>query len=159
MNSTLTDHGEPVRVESAVVTGSFLETLGITPRLGRGFLAEECQKNGPDAIILTDQFWKERFQADPGIVGKSITINNKSWPVVGILPELFEFSSVFTPGARAVDFLRPFKDAPGYDNWGNMMAVVGRLKTGVTITTAQAELEVLNTQLQAVTRREESLER
>jgi predicted permease len=148
MNSTLTDHGEPVRVESAVVTGSFLETLGIAPRLGRGFLAEECQKNGPNAIILTDRFWKERFQADPGIVGKSITLNNKSWPVVGILPERFEFSSVFTPGARAVDFLRPFKDTPGYDNWGNMMAVVGRLKTGVSINAAQAELEVLNKQLQ-----------
>ena len=145
---TLTDRGEPKRLEGALVTGSFLDTLGVPPGLGRGFLAEECQRNGPLALMLTDRFWRERFQADDGIVGKSLTINHQSWTVVGVLPAAFDFSSTFTPGARPVDFLCPLRDVPGYENWGNMMAVVGRLKPGVTVAAAQAELDVLNAQLQ-----------
>ena len=149
MTYTMVENGEPVRVEGAVVTEHFLDTLGVTLRLGRGFLAEECQANGSRAIILTERFWKERFQADPGIVGKSVTINSTSWAVVGILPASFDFSSLFTPGARAVDFLRAFQDKPNYDNMGNLMAVIGRLKPGVTIAAAQAELDVSNQQLRA----------
>ncbi len=145
---TLTGRGEPKRLEGALVTGSFLATLGAAPGLGRGFLAEECQRNGPLAIILTDRFWRGQFQADAGIVGKYLTINNKSWTVVGVLPPSFDFSSTFIPGARSVDFLCPLRDVPGYENWGNMMAVVGRLKSGVTVAAAQAELDVLNAQLQ-----------
>jgi predicted permease len=147
INYTMIERGEPVRVEGAVVTEHFLETLGVTLQLGRGFLAEECQTKGPRAIILTERFWKDRFQADAGIVGKPVTMNNVSWSVVGILPASFDFSSVFTPGARAVDFLRAFQDTPRYDNFGNLMAVVGRLKPGVTIASAQAELDVSNQHL------------
>jgi putative ABC transport system permease protein len=147
INYTMIEHGEPVRVEGALVTEHFLETLGVTLRLGRGFLPEECHSNGSRAIILTERFWKDRFHADASIVGKSVTINNVSSSVVGILPASFDFSSVFTPGARAVDFLRAFQDTPRYDNFGNMMAVVGRLKPGVTVAAAQAELDVSNQHL------------
>lgn len=147
MNNTLTGAGEPTRVETVMVTQSFLEVLGVTPRLGRGFRAEECQRNGPRSVILTDRFWRQRFGADPGLVGRSIVINNEPWTVVGILPAAFDFSSCFTPGARAVDYLRPYPDTPGHDNWGNMMAVVGRLKSGVSMGQAQAELDQLNRQL------------
>jgi predicted permease len=119
------------------------------PQLGRSFVAEECQRNGPRAIILTHRFWKDRFESDPHIVGKSVTLNNKAWPVVGVLPASFDFSCAFTPGATAVDFLHPYQDTPGFDNWGNMMAVVGRLKPDVSVAAAQAGLDLLNQQLQA----------
>ena len=149
MSYTLSIHGEPSRVAGALITGGFLETVGVMPQLGRSFVAEECQRNGPRAILLTHRFWKDRFESDPHIVGKSVTLNNLAWPVVGVLPASFDFSCAFTPGASAVDFLHPYQDTPGYDNWGNMMAVVGRLKPDVSVAAAQMDLELLNQQLRA----------
>ena len=149
MSYTLSIHGEPCRVAGALITGGFLETLGVMPQLGRGFIAEECQRNGPRAILLTHRFWRDRFESDAHIVGKSVTLNNMAWPVVGVLPASFDFSCAFTPGAGAVDFLHPYQDTPRYDNWGNMMAVVGRLKPDVSVPAAQAGLDLLNQQLQA----------
>jgi predicted permease len=148
IDSTLTGSGEPTRLQSVVVTGNFLEVLGVRPSRGRGFLDEECQSDGPKAVILTDSFWRRRFHADPGIIGRPITINNVSWTVVGILPAFFDFSSIFSPGSRVVDFLRPASEiTETKDSAGNIMAVIGRLKPGVTVPVAQAEFDVLNQQL------------
>ena len=148
LSGTLTGSGEPARLETLAVTGSFLNVLGVAPRLGRNFTDEECQRNGPRAIILTDSFWRRRCQADPAIIGRPLTINNQSWTVAGVLPSSFEFSSVFSPGARAVDFLRPFPYIND-DVSGNWMSVIGRLKPGVTIAAAQKELDLLNQRLQS----------
>ncbi len=146
---TLTDEGEPTRLKCAVVTGNFLKALGLGLGLGRGFTDEECRRNGPRAVILTDPFWKRRFHADAGIVGRSITINNLSWTVVGVLPASFDFSSIFAVGSQPLDFLRPHPDnVPGYDNMGSLMAVIGRLKPGITLAQAQSEFTVLNQQLE-----------
>jgi putative ABC transport system permease protein len=146
---TMNGNGEPARLKCGFVTGNFLEVLGVQPELGRGFVSEECQKNGPRAIILTDLFWRRQFHAEREIVGESIVINNLSWTVVGVLPATFDFSSIFAPGSQAVDFLRPHLEVAGYDNWGNMMAVIGRLKSGVTMSQAQTEFNVLSRQLQS----------
>jgi len=146
---TLNGNGEPARLKCGFVTGNFLEVLGVQPQLGRGFIAEECQKNGPRAIILSDFFWKRRFHADKEIVGRPILINNLSWTVIGVLPASFDFSSIFAPGSQAVDFLQPHLEVPGYDNWGNLMAVIGRLKSGITVSQAQTEFTVLSRQLQS----------
>jgi predicted permease len=147
MSYTVSIQGEFSRVAGALVTGNFLETLGVIPRLGRSFVTEECQRNGPRAIILTHRFWHDRLEADTNIVGKSVTLNNMAWSVVGVLPASFDFSRAFMPGASAVDFLHPYQDTPRYDNWGNMMAVVGRLNPGVSVAAAQARLDLLNQQL------------
>jgi predicted permease len=150
IDSTLTGNGEPARLHSVVVTGDFLRVLGVKPQLGRGFTDEECQHDGPKAVLLTDTFWRRRFQADRSIIGRAIDINGGRWSVVGILPSSFDFSSIFAPGAEAVDFLRP---APNItetkDTAGNIMAVVGRLRNGVTVARAQNELDLLNRQLQS----------
>jgi len=144
---TLSGNGEPARLNCAFVTGDFLEVLGVQPQLGRGFVSEERKPNGPKAVILTDQFWRHQFHADPGIIGRPVIINNLSWTMVGVLPGSFDFSSIFTPGSPRVDFLRPHQEAPGYDNFGNIMAVIGRLKPGTTVSQAQAEFTVLNQQI------------
>ena len=81
--------GEKIRVEGVWVDREFLKVLGISPRLGRNFLAED----GNQAMILTDNFWKRQFQADPTIVGKAITLSGRSWTVVGVLPPAFDFTS------------------------------------------------------------------
>ena len=150
VDSILTGNGESVRLRSVVVTGNFLEVLGVQPQLGRGFVDEECQADGPKAVLLTDRFWKQRFQADPSILGRAININNSPWTVVGILPASFEFSSMFSPGSESVDFLRPAAPVTeSKDTAGNIMAVIGRLKPGVNLSRAQNEFELLNQQLRS----------
>ena len=147
MNYTLTGRGEPTRLQALSVTGDFLQVLGVRLQRGRNFVEAECQRNAPGAMILTDRCWKRQFRADPDIVGRSVTINEAPWMVVGILPADFDFSSVFTPGAKEVDFLKPFPEI-GSERWANFWTVIGRLKPSVTLPQAQTELNLLNDQLQ-----------
>ncbi len=145
---TLTSDGEPARLQAVGVSESFLATLGIQPQLGRGFTAEECQPNGPRAVLLTDSFWKRRFQGNPGIVGRSITVNNSAREVVGILPPSFDFSSIFSPASK-VDMLVPYAMSNDNDRSGNTLAVIGRLKPEATLRQAQAEFDLLNQQIKS----------
>lgn len=139
----LTVNGESIRVEGTFIDRKFLKVLGVSPCLGRDFLEED----GHDALILTDRFWRRQFQADPTLIGKPITISGRPWTVVGVLPPAFDFSSIFMPGSRDVDFLRP---SPKFgDLSDNSHAVIGRLKPGVTIQQAQMEFDVLNQQLRS----------
>lgn len=135
-------NGESSRVEGTWVDRQFLKVLGVSPRLGRDFLEED----GQNAVMLTDRFWKQKFLADPTIIGRSITINGRPWSVVGVLPPDFDFPSVFMPGVK-VDFLRP--SLPFGDQSDNSHAVIGRLKQGVTIQRAQLEFDAINQQLRA----------
>jgi len=146
LNYTLTGDGEPQHLVGVGVAPDFLEVLGIPLQLGRNFNEEEGVWNGPPAIVLTHSFWQRRFGADPNIVGSSVTLNAAPTTVIGVLPPWFDFASVFTPGAR-IDFLTPFPICDETDQWGNTLAVIGRLRPGATIPQAQADLDAVNTQL------------
>lgn len=135
----VTGRGDPERPIGVEITGNFLSMLGVRPVLGRGFLPEECVRHGRGAVILGNAYWKHRFAADPTIVGQSLTINGESMAVVGVLPPSFDFSSVFTPGTKVDLFVPRYIDKDS-DNHGNELSIVGRLKPGTTIGTAQAEL-------------------
>ncbi len=108
---TLTGDGEPERLVGAGVADDFLDVLGVRPLLGRDFTPEEGVWDGPRAVMLTHGFWVRRFAADPGIVGRAITLNDEPWTVVGVLPASFDFSSIFSPGV-SVDFLLPWPVSP-----------------------------------------------
>lgn len=138
--------GDPERLVGVGVAQNFLDFVGVHPELGRNFDTAESQWNGTPAVILTHGLWERRFGADPGIVGRSITLNNKSTTIVGVLPATFDFSTVFTPGSR-VDMLVPFPISNETDRWGNTLAVIGRLKPGVSISQAQADFDVMNDQI------------
>lgn len=145
----MTGTGEPERVTSIPVTQNFFPLLGVQPAFGRLFSAEECQGrfSAPPAVVLSHNFWRVRFASDPNIVGRKLTLNSTPAIVVGVLPASFDFGSVFSPGAPADVFVPwPLKDKtkPG----GNTMRILGRLKPGVTIQAAQAELTALAKQLQ-----------
>ncbi|MFC1499928.1 ABC transporter permease [Candidatus Zixiibacteriota bacterium] len=143
----LSGEGDPKHVTGVAVVRDFLEVLDIPLQLGRNFAEEEAQDfNVVSAVILTHDFWQRQYSGDPGIVGRSITINESPASVVGVLPDWFDYGSVFTPGTR-VDFLTPFPVNDQTDGWGNTIFVIGRLKPGVSITAAQAELDAINTQL------------
>ncbi|MCB1018972.1 MAG: ABC transporter permease, partial [Acidobacteria bacterium] len=143
---TLTGKGEPERLVGVEVTETFLPTLGVEPMLGRTFTHEECLYNGPAAILLTHRFWRQRFDADKSIVGQALTLNDSPMTIVGVLPESFDFASFFAPGAR-IDFLGAFPVSDETDRWGNTLAVVGRLKPGVSAAQAQSELDLINERL------------
>jgi putative ABC transport system permease protein len=97
-------------------------------------------------VILTHGLWERRFGSNPNIVGQSVTLNDKATTIVGVLPAAFDFSTVFTPGSR-VDMLTPFPITPETDRYGNTLAVIGRLKPGVSVRQAQAEFDVMNEQI------------
>ena len=104
----LTGNGEPERLTSLPVTQNFFALLGVQPALGRSFTAEECQGTyaAPPALLLTYNFWRRRFASDPNILGRHLTLNNHPATVVGVLPESFDFGSVFAPGA-SIDIVIP----------------------------------------------------
>ncbi len=145
---TLTSDGDPVRLQGVGVSQTFLHTLGVQPALGREFTAEECQWNGPKAVLLTDRFWRGRFAMSRDIIGRAVTLNNEPFTVVGVLPPSFDFTSIFSPASK-VDLVVPFPTTDETDRWGNTLAVIGRLKPGVTVQKAQAEFNVLNQQIQS----------
>ncbi|MCP5116871.1 MAG: FtsX-like permease family protein, partial [bacterium] len=145
---TLTGMGESERLVGVGVTETFLGTLGVQPMLGRDFVAEECVWNGRPAALLTHGAWERRFGADTGIVGETLTLNDQPVTVVGVLPPSFDFASFFSPSSR-IDFLQPFPVSDETDRWGNTLAVIGRLKPGVSMGAAQAELDLINERLQA----------
>jgi predicted permease len=132
-----TGSGEPEQVPGEYVSASLFPVLGVTPFLGRSFLPEEDRQGAACMVMLTYGFWKQRFAADPKILGKALTLNAMSCAVVGVLPSDFRFSEkarVYLPIEQynSVE-LRTREDHPGLN-------VIGRLKPAGTIETAQAEI-------------------
>lgn len=143
----LTGHGEPLPVFGVQVAGNFFQSLGVQPVLGRLFRHEECQKGGRPVALLSYPFWKSQFGGNPDILGRSITLNEQAVTVIGVMPDTFDFGSVFSPGLKVDFFVPAIMDF--WRTWGNTLAVVGRLNPGVTIAQAQAESNILFPQLRA----------
>jgi predicted permease len=134
--------GEPERLTSVPVSQNFFQLLGVQPQFGRFFTADECKFNGPHVVLLSYGLWQRRFASDPGIVGRTLTLDDQPSTVVGVLPASFDFAAIFAPGSR-IDLFSPFPLTPETNRWGNTLAVVGRLKPDATAQSAQAEFTVL----------------
>jgi predicted permease len=149
----LTGRGDPLPVVGVQVAENFFPMLGVKPVAGRLFTAEECRKGARAAALLSHQFWERQFGGDPSIVGRAVTIDASpadiTGPVtiVGVLPASFDFGSVFSPGMQVDFFVPAYMDF--WRTWGNTLAVVGRLKPGVSLAQAQAESDLLFPQLKA----------
>ncbi|HTV56414.1 MAG TPA: ABC transporter permease, partial [Terriglobia bacterium] len=144
-NYTLTGRGEPVPATGIYVTRTFFQTLGVQPSVGRLFTPEDTRKGSHPVALLANAYWKRRFTADPGVVGKTIDLNGQAVTVVGVLPPRFDFGAVFSPGEK-VDLFTPYI----LDDWrddGNDLTMIGRLKTGVTLPQAQADTNLVAPQL------------
>jgi predicted permease len=143
----LTGRGEPQQVAGVAVAGSFFPVLGVQPALGRLFTPEECRKGGRPAVLLGHFFWQRQFAADPAIVGQAIMLSDQPVTVVGVLPASFDFGSVFAPGLKMDIYVPAVMDILRND--GNTLALLGRLKPGVSVAHAQAEVDVLMPQIRA----------
>ncbi len=123
------------------VSANFLETLGIRPEFGSDFLPADELPNSPRTILLSDRLWNQRFHRDSNIVGKIIRLNGDLYTVRGILPASFEF-----PSDAKVDVLTTLPVSPTLSYNDRSVAVwivYGRLKPGVSIARARADLEPL----------------
>jgi predicted permease len=147
-NQELTGASEPERLTGVPVTENFFALLGVQPAIGRSFTKEEGQGKyyAPTAMLLSNSFWRRRFASDPNVVGRKLTLNNQPVTVIGVLPASFDFASVFAPGTP-IDIFIPWPVMDKTKPQGNTMAVVGRLKPGVTAQSAQAEFTGLAQQL------------
>jgi putative ABC transport system permease protein len=139
----------PQQFDMASVTSNFFPLLGVEPALGRNFTAEEGALNGPRVVIMGNRLWQNTFHSDPGMVGRSIQLNGNPYTVVGILPPQFR---LLLP-AEAFQLRDSDLWIPQQINYAafprnlTFLSVFGRLKTGASMSQAQAEMDGIAEQL------------
>jgi predicted permease len=139
----LTGAGEPERLDARIISANVFAILGAKPALGRTFSPEEDQPGLHRVVVLSDGLWRRRFNSDPAIVGRNITLNAESYTVAGVMPPDFFFpereGELWTPWA-----MEPEEASGRGDHY---VRVVARLKPGVTIEQANAEVEAIAARL------------
>jgi predicted permease len=133
-NVRITGRGEPRSATSIMVIANFFQVLGVQPAMGRLFTPDEVRSGPHPVALLTNAYWRRQFMGDSAIVGKIIELSGRPVTIVGVLPESFDFGAVFSPGAK-VDLFTPV-DLNLERHWGNIVALFGRLKPGVTVAQA-----------------------
>jgi putative ABC transport system permease protein len=138
-NFNLSGVDEPERIRAARVSADLFELLRARPALGRAFMPEEDQHGSHRVVILSHALWQRRFGGNPGIVGQTLTLNDQSYAVVGVMPPNFSFprttTEMWTPIA--------FSPAERATRDTNYISVIARLKPGVTLEQARSEMEAL----------------
>jgi putative ABC transport system permease protein len=138
--ANLTDDGDAELVLGGRVTTGFVEMLGVEPALGRSFTADEQQPGNNRVVILSDELWKRRFNADPGILGNTITLNREPHTVVGIMPEGFDVLSPWTVGRTHQLYWPLPADELEQGRDSHWLLTYGRLAEGSNLDAGTAEL-------------------
>ncbi len=140
---TLTYRGEPVRLEGGRVSANFFSLLGVKPAMGRSFLPDEDRHDATPVALLSDKLWRERYSADPHILGRTIAVDSEDFTVIGVMPRDFDFlgAAVDIWRSRIVD-TRTFAPA-SVRSGASYLTVVARLNPGATLAQFQAKLNVL----------------
>ncbi|MPY88421.1 MAG: FtsX-like permease family protein [Luteitalea sp.] len=140
---TLAGSQEPEKIQARGVTAAFFPVLGVTPALGRVFRPDEDRPGGPAVTVLSHELWQQRFGGDPTIIGRDILLNNEPYTVVGIMPATFQFLEsyvgLWVPAAFSSEELA-ISDS-------HYLTVVARLKPGVSVARAQANIEAINARI------------
>ena len=138
-NFNLTGNGEPERLSCAQVTSSLFTTLGVQPLRGRFFLAEEDKPGAINVAVVSEGFWQRRYGRDESILQSTLTLDNKPYVIVGVVPNNFRFPGEFDVWLPlALDPVREFQG-----DWMKLVDVVGRLKPNATLAGAQSELTLI----------------
>jgi predicted permease len=146
----MTGEGIPRQLQSLRVSANFFPMMGIRPQLGRAFLPAEDQLGRDHEVILSAQLWQQVFNSDPGIIGKSITLDNAPYTVVGIMPDSFRVPllplfGIYTPQLFKPMGLRRAEIKPGLARFN--FEVIGRLKPGAGVRQAIAQLNVVEARI------------
>ena len=149
MSFILYGHGDPDRVLTAVVSANYFDLFGVNPLMGRTFLPDDDKLGAPPVLLLSYEYWKKKFGSDPDIVGKTFEMNDKVHTVVGVLPPVPQYpaeSDVYMPTSAC-----PFRSAKSMiDNRDmRMVEAFGRLKPGVSLSQASADLATIAARLKS----------
>ena len=139
---TITGRGEPEQIETLNVTDGTLPILGIYPALGRAISKEDDLPNGPNVVLITHRYWQRAFAASPTAIGQSLMVNGAAREVIGVLPENFQFLRANPQVILPMKLNRATIHAAGFN-----YQAVARLKPGVTLAQANADVERLLPQL------------
>jgi putative ABC transport system permease protein len=147
-SATLTGEGRPVVLNAAMVTGNFFSVLGVRPIAGRVFTPEETWETGTPVVVLTERIWREQFNADPGVVGRTVRLDGTVVQVVGVMPR-----SVGAFPYEGVDIWQPMAWKPERRSQASFrrahwLRVAARLRPGVTPEEADAQLQATVRRLQ-----------
>jgi len=145
---TLTGRGEPSVVNTSVVTPELFSVFGQRPILGRPFYPEDGKAGAPAVVILSENLWRGSFGADANVIGSSINLDKRSFTIVGVMPAVFRFPIL----TASEQLWIPLVQDPLFGSWmdrrgGHWLQVTGRLKPGVSMTQAQAELDAIDARL------------
>jgi len=140
----LTGSGSPERVAAQRVSADFFKTLGVEPAIGRDFTSDEDRPGANHVVMLTNEYWRSRFASDRTLVGRSVELDGAAYQVVGVLPPHFNFplgdrADLWVPLALSAE-----QRSDRRDNWLNPVA---RLKPGVTMAQARANLAAIARQI------------
>jgi predicted permease len=140
--------GSTERLQTMRVSPDFFTTLGLGPAIGRTFTDEETSSETDHVALLSDAFWRQRYNGDPNVIGKQIRVNSVQRTVIGVLPPSFRFLSsdarVFLPLASRPEDRAPSRRHSG----GNVIQMIARLEPNATIAQAQSEIDAQNTALE-----------
>lgn len=142
-SANLTAPGAPEEIETAAISAGFMPLLGASPVLGRAFQPDDQERKNGDVALLSQRLWRERFGSDPNVVGKTITLEQKAYTVVGVMPVHFDKpdkdDDVWIP------MITSSEEASKRDNW--FFGVLAKLKIGQSTQAAQTELDGLAARL------------
>jgi predicted permease len=141
----LTGAGEPEQVHGAVASWNLFQTVGAAPQLGRLFELDDVRKE--PVCVISHALWTEQFHSERGLLGQTIRLNRKPYRVLGVLPPNFSLRVLDRPFETDVWTLLTESDSAYTPNSPLPVAVIGRLKNGVTADQAEADLSVLQAQL------------
>src|SRR5215468_4563486 len=134
--------GDVEVIRGTLITADFLPVLGVSPALGRNFLPEEDRPGGNTRVAMISYgYWQQQFGGDPGVVGRTLTVNDNPFTVVGVLPKSFVWSA--GPNKLFV----PLAPDPARSRGDHRLIVFGRLKPGVTLNHALADMNTIAQQL------------
>ncbi|MGB9336860.1 MAG: ABC transporter permease [Candidatus Acidiferrales bacterium] len=141
---TLTGRGEPTVVNTSVITPELLSLFGATPLAGRIFSSDDGKPGAPAVVVLGENLWRNSLAADPNIIGSSINLDKRAFTVIGILPASFRYPRITDTEQLWI----PLVQDPLFGSFmdrraGHWLQVTGRLKPGISITQAQAELDAI----------------
>jgi putative ABC transport system permease protein len=137
---------DPERLSAEYASDNIFDLLGVRPMLGRAFLPGEDRDNASRVAVLSEEFWRRRFGADPNTIGKTITLSGDPYTIVGVMPARFRFPAIVTRDLWLPLQLHPEQYAQRGSHWLN---VIGRLKAGVALPTAEAQLRQIAARLAA----------
>ena len=142
-NPTLTGDGEPELLNGSAASHGMFATLGVQPALGRGLSEAEDKPNGPRVIVLSDALWRRRFGADRNVLGRTVQLSGNPYTIIGVMPRHFMY-----PIIQNAELWTPAQLEPVNSRGNAFLRVIARLKPGVSLQQAQAEMSTIAARLE-----------